>query len=199
MDAKDCLCDSGQLQANAYCDSPDIVLVGTKADLRDKRSVQTRQARDLADRYNIPYFETSAATGADVDKAVVTLLELVMKRMEQSSGRTSEPNGSPASSHEVEEAVVSRKCCWINSFTITLDFKLKQIRRKYDFIDTLYHKYRHITYIMEYIENIKDYKYVMKYDNPRYSTFKWNVHTQPTNLYSWTSLTCRLIQELLFL
>lgn len=100
-----------QLQANAYCDSPDVVLVGTKADLRDKRIVQTRQARDLADRYNIPYFETSAATGADVDKAVVTLLELVMKRMEQSSGRTSEPNGSPASSHEVEEAVVSRKCC----------------------------------------------------------------------------------------
>lgn len=31
----------------------------------------------------IPYFETSAATGADVDKAVLTLLDLVMKRMEQ--------------------------------------------------------------------------------------------------------------------
>lgn len=32
---------------------------------------------------SIPYFETSAATGAAVDKAVVTLLDLVMKRMEQ--------------------------------------------------------------------------------------------------------------------
>ena len=32
---------------------------------------------------SIPYFETSAATGAQVDKAVVTLLDLVMKRMEQ--------------------------------------------------------------------------------------------------------------------
>uniref|UniRef100_A0A8C1V7Z5 small monomeric GTPase n=1 Tax=Cyprinus carpio TaxID=7962 RepID=A0A8C1V7Z5_CYPCA len=32
----------------------------------------------------IPYFETSAATGAEVEKAVVTLLDLVMKRMEQS-------------------------------------------------------------------------------------------------------------------
>lgn len=32
---------------------------------------------------SIPYFETSAATGATVDKAVVTLLDLVMKRMEQ--------------------------------------------------------------------------------------------------------------------
>lgn len=99
-----------QLQANAYCDSPDIVLVGTKADLRDKRNVQTRQARDLADRYSIPYFETSAVSGADVDNAVAALLELVMKRMDQSSGHTSEPNGSPASS-EVEEAIVTRKCC----------------------------------------------------------------------------------------
>lgn len=31
----------------------------------------------------IPYFETSAATGSTVDKAVLTLLDLVMKRMEQ--------------------------------------------------------------------------------------------------------------------
>uniref|UniRef100_A0A3B3ZTI8 small monomeric GTPase n=1 Tax=Periophthalmus magnuspinnatus TaxID=409849 RepID=A0A3B3ZTI8_9GOBI len=81
-----------QLQANAYCDSPDIVLVGTKADLGDMRNVHTRQARDLADRYSIPYFETSAMTGAEVDKAVTALLELVMKRMEQSSGHASEPN-----------------------------------------------------------------------------------------------------------
>lgn len=42
---------SGQLQANAYCDNPDIVLVGTKADLRDLRDVHARQARELADRY----------------------------------------------------------------------------------------------------------------------------------------------------
>ncbi|CAF91844.1 unnamed protein product, partial [Tetraodon nigroviridis] len=73
----------GQLQANAYCDSPDIVLVGTKADLRGLRDVHSRQARDLADRYGIPYFETSAVTGADVERSVTSLLDLVMKRMEQ--------------------------------------------------------------------------------------------------------------------
>ncbi|KAJ4942563.1 hypothetical protein JOQ06_012417 [Pogonophryne albipinna] len=101
-----------QLQANAYCDSPDIVLVGTKADLRDVRDVHGRQARDLADRYGIPYFETSAMTGDDVDQAVTTLLDLVMKRMEQSipGGPSSEPNGSPINSHEVEEAPVRRTC-----------------------------------------------------------------------------------------
>ncbi|XP_034728987.1 ras-related protein Rab-27B-like [Etheostoma cragini] len=101
-----------QLQANAYCDSPDIVLVGTKADLRDVRDVNSRQARDLADRYGIPYFETSAVTGVDVDQAVTTLLDLVMKRMEQNThgGQSSEPNGSLVVSSEVEEAPVRRRC-----------------------------------------------------------------------------------------
>ncbi|TWW60256.1 ras-related protein Rab-27B-like isoform X1 [Takifugu rubripes] len=100
---------AGQLQANAYCDSPDIVLVGTKADLRNMRDVHARQARDLADRYGIPYFETSAVTGVDVDRSVTTLLDLVMKRMEHSTygGRTSEPNGS----REVQEAPVRRCAC----------------------------------------------------------------------------------------
>ncbi|XP_059193692.1 ras-related protein Rab-27B-like [Centropristis striata] len=101
-----------QLQANAYCDSPDIVLVGTKADLRDVRDVHIRQARDLADRYGIPYFETSAMTGVDVDPAVSTLLDLVMKRMERGAhgGQSSEPNGSPVASHEVEAVQVKRWC-----------------------------------------------------------------------------------------
>lgn len=60
----------------------------------------------------IPYFETSAVTGVQVDKAVSTLLDLVMKRMEQSShgGRGAEPNGSPGASSEVEEAPVRRWC-----------------------------------------------------------------------------------------
>lgn len=58
--------------------------------------------------FSIPYFETSAVTGVDVERSVTALLDLVMKRMEQSSygGRTSEPTGSG----EVEEATVRRRC-----------------------------------------------------------------------------------------
>lgn len=40
-----------QLQANAYCENPDIVLIGNKADLPDQREVNERQARDLAEKY----------------------------------------------------------------------------------------------------------------------------------------------------
>lgn len=63
----------------------------------------------------IPYFETSAVTGVEVERAVTTLLGLVMKRMEQSTseGRSGEANGSPVTSHEVQEAPVRRRCaCW---------------------------------------------------------------------------------------
>lgn len=41
----------GQLQANAYCENPDIVLIGNKADLADQREVQEKQAKELADKY----------------------------------------------------------------------------------------------------------------------------------------------------
>lgn len=61
---------------------------------------------------SIPYFETSAVSGVDVDQAVTTLLDLVMKRMEQSAQvvPSSEPNGSPVTSHEVQEAPVRGSC-----------------------------------------------------------------------------------------
>ncbi|XP_068594694.1 ras-related protein Rab-27B-like [Brachionichthys hirsutus] len=101
-----------QLQANAYCDSPDIVLVGTKADLPYVRDVHMKQAKDLADRYGIPYFETSALTGVEVDQAVSTLLDLVMKRMEQSTygGRGSELNGSVVTGQGLQGTHARRWC-----------------------------------------------------------------------------------------
>ncbi|XP_068107427.1 ras-related protein Rab-27B isoform X2 [Hyperolius riggenbachi] len=77
-----------QLQANAYCENPDIVLIGNKADLLEQREVNDRQAKELAEKYGIPYFETSAANGQNVEKSVETLLDLIMKRMEQCVDKT---------------------------------------------------------------------------------------------------------------
>ncbi|KAG7276694.1 hypothetical protein CRUP_006873, partial [Coryphaenoides rupestris] len=97
-----------QLQANAYCENPDIVLVGTKLDLANTRDVQARQAKELAERYGIPYVETSAVSGEQVDEAVGALLDLVMKRMEQSTEPPLGPeaNGSATASHEAPEPPV---------------------------------------------------------------------------------------------
>ncbi|XP_078737094.1 ras-related protein Rab-27A-like [Lampetra fluviatilis] len=80
-----------QLQMHAYCESPDVVLCGHKSDLEDLRVVSAKQARELADSYGMPYFESSAASGANVAAAVTALLDLIMKRMESTLGRSTLP------------------------------------------------------------------------------------------------------------
>ncbi|XP_037007874.2 ras-related protein Rab-27B [Artibeus jamaicensis] len=103
-----------QLQANAYCENPDIVLIGNKADLPDQREVSERQAREMADKYGIPYFETSAATGQNVEKAVEMLLDLIMKRMEQCVEKAQVPdavNGGNSGKLDGEKAAEKRCAC----------------------------------------------------------------------------------------
>jgi Ras-related protein Rab-27A len=39
-----------QLQTHAYCEDPDIILVGNKSDLEDRRVVESSRAKDFADK-----------------------------------------------------------------------------------------------------------------------------------------------------
>nr|6HUF_A Chain A, Ras-related protein Rab-27A [Homo sapiens]6HUF_B Chain B, Ras-related protein Rab-27A [Homo sapiens]6HUF_C Chain C, Ras-related protein Rab-27A [Homo sapiens]6HUF_D Chain D, Ras-related protein Rab-27A [Homo sapiens]6HUF_E Chain E, Ras-related protein Rab-27A [Homo sapiens]6HUF_F Chain F, Ras-related protein Rab-27A [Homo sapiens]6HUF_G Chain G, Ras-related protein Rab-27A [Homo sapiens]6HUF_H Chain H, Ras-related protein Rab-27A [Homo sapiens]6HUF_I Chain I, Ras-related protein len=73
-----------QLKTHAYSENPDIVLCGNKSDLEDERVVAAAEARQLAEHYGIPYFETSAANGTNISQAIEMLLDLIMKRMERS-------------------------------------------------------------------------------------------------------------------
>ncbi|KAG8001522.1 Ras-related protein Rab-27A [Nibea albiflora] len=83
-----------QLQIHAYCESPDVVLCGNKCDLSDQRAVSEEEARELAEKYGIPYFETSAANGQNVSQAVDVLLDLIMKRMERCVDKSWIPDGT---------------------------------------------------------------------------------------------------------
>lgn len=65
---------------HAYCENPDVVLVGNKSDMDRARVVTETQARSFAERYNLPYVETSVRTGQNVKKSFDVLLELVMSR-----------------------------------------------------------------------------------------------------------------------
>ncbi|KJH42041.1 Ras family protein [Dictyocaulus viviparus] len=73
-----------QLKVHAYCEAPDIIICGNKADLENRRQVSTARARHLADQLGLPYFETSACTSTNVERAVDCLLDLVMQRIQQS-------------------------------------------------------------------------------------------------------------------
>lgn len=102
-----------QLQTHAYCENPDIILCGNKADLEDQRKVSEERARDVAEKHGLPYFETSAATGQNVAKVVECLLDMVMLRMEQCMDKTQRPfaqNGRRLHKGEMDEYNRDSKC-----------------------------------------------------------------------------------------
>lgn len=69
-----------------------------------------RLTSPLVDR-RIPYFETSAATGVEVDQAVITLLDLVMKRMEQCVDKPpAEPANGNGATKLAEAQPAEKKC-----------------------------------------------------------------------------------------
>ena len=75
-----------QLQCHAYCEDPDVILVGNKADREDARVVSQARAKELAERYSLPYIETSAFTAQNVKETIEILLDKVMLRMEKTIG-----------------------------------------------------------------------------------------------------------------
>ncbi|XP_014203736.1 ras-related protein Rab-27A-like [Copidosoma floridanum] len=80
-----------QLRMHANCEEPDVVLCGNKSDLEDRRIISEQRARQLAEKYNLVYLETSAATGQNVDRAVQILLDRVMRRTDAAVERLIRP------------------------------------------------------------------------------------------------------------
>jgi len=53
------------------------ILVGNKADLEDKREVETELGQQLADEFNTDFLETSAKHGQNVDEVFVLLVRFI--------------------------------------------------------------------------------------------------------------------------
>lgn len=105
-----------QLKCHAYCDDPDIVLCGNKADLEGTRVVSEFRARQFSDRHGLVYLETSAYTGENVRRAIDVLVEKVMTRMERAVDLSKIPgNVIPSNSHDEQpvrllHATDQKKC-----------------------------------------------------------------------------------------
>ena len=52
------------------------------------------RAKELAEKYSLPYIETSAYTAQNVKESIEMLLEKVMSRMERTIGKTNKSNQS---------------------------------------------------------------------------------------------------------
>nr|XP_014343064.1 PREDICTED: ras-related protein Rab-27B [Latimeria chalumnae] len=59
----------------------------------------------------VPYFETSAATGHNVEKAVITLLDLIMKRMEQCVDKTPVSDAANGGNSKLDPEKTEEKKC----------------------------------------------------------------------------------------
>jgi len=92
-----------QLQCHAYCEDPDVILVGNKADREDARAISQTRAKELADKYSLQYIETSAFTAHNVKESIEMLLEKVMSRMEKTIDKSIFPVRQPPPTPSTQE------------------------------------------------------------------------------------------------
>jgi len=69
-------------------DSVNIVLIGNKSDLDNKRVIDKQRGQELADEYNIAFFETSAKSDQNVQEAFTSLVNSVCDRLFAENGLT---------------------------------------------------------------------------------------------------------------
>jgi len=63
------------------CENVNKLLVGNKCDLQAEKTVDTNAAKEFADSYDIPFIETSAKTGNNVEKCFVQIATSIKNRM----------------------------------------------------------------------------------------------------------------------
>jgi GTPase KRas len=59
-----------------------IVLIGNKCDLEESREITSSKGMELANKYGIPFFETSAKVGINVEESIFSLIEEIYKKKE---------------------------------------------------------------------------------------------------------------------
>ena len=60
-----------------------MVLVGNKSDLEDRRQVSKDEGQELADKYGIQFYETSAKTGDNVDAIFYNSADEIAKKIDE--------------------------------------------------------------------------------------------------------------------
>jgi len=81
------------------CQSVNKLLVGNKADLVEKKAVDTAEAQGFANELGIPFLETSAKSAQNVEDAFLTMTRQIKDRV--SSGGHAGAGGKPGGNVDI--------------------------------------------------------------------------------------------------
>lgn len=84
------------------------ILVGNKIDLNDDRKVTFEEAGHKAQRWSLPYIETSAKTKQNIDKIYSELMRTIKPMKSVQNAETTNPDRQ---SMEIEENPAKKPCC----------------------------------------------------------------------------------------
>ena len=89
-----------------------MILLGNKLDKEDVRVIKEKEGKELADEYNINFFETSNKTGINIQEAGMALVNEILKinNLENRESKLSKKN-TILSKKSVKLKNDSKRCC----------------------------------------------------------------------------------------
>ena len=88
-----------------------LVLVGNKVDMEDKRTVSFEEATKMAEENDLPYFETSAATGQCIDELYDEVARIFFGNRREGARLTQSQTSSASTSLAEDIEIMHRKMC----------------------------------------------------------------------------------------
>ena len=87
-----------------------MILCGNKSDLLDEREIPFSEAKNLADSLHIPYFETSAFSGAGIEGAFFECVREIRKRQLNDPNKDSSSSNHNKKKNKMEKLM---KLCYL--------------------------------------------------------------------------------------
>ena len=84
-----------------------VFLVGNKCDLQDQRQISSAQGAELARQYNVPYFETSAKSGSQIEDAFLSITRSIYDQQQALASKDKDKDGDKRPFKAPETAVLT--------------------------------------------------------------------------------------------